>query len=219
MTLTLAQTPEVCTMEESKDNPYYGIFSLHQHDNINSGSCPAVNTSIALVKMAPTSTTSHRGPGRPPLSETAGPRIIDQQKSNSAMSSGLCPNARDLLPIDLEKKYERIQRLGASLAITQLCRQLNVLLITKIPIFEELCFKRIQNYVELYPNMNELSDKIIEMDRCNELITSLQLIETTSTSLHPKFQEFLFGLLNSLGVLIAHPFKAVISKFPILYFY
>lgn len=79
----------------------------------------------------------------------------------------------------------------------------------KIPVFEELCSKRIHNYVEQFPEMQGLYEKVIEMDRCEDLITSLQLVEIAATSLHPGLQELLFALLNPLGTLIAHPFKAV----------
>lgn len=61
--------------------------------------------------------------------------------------------------------------------------------------------------------VNPLNHDVANVDRGNELITHLQLIEVITPYLHTSIhQEKLFSLLPHLTVLLRHPLKAVCNS-------
>lgn len=191
--LTLKQTSYVSSSAQNIQCIYYGILSLSLQPSTytitgSDGSSLAINTS-----------NMPRGPGRPPLCETqagaVGNAITAENSSNSLNET--------------ESKYGRIQRLGSASAISKLCKHFGAQLMRKMPIFEELMFARINQYVTAFPDMDMLQDVKIDVIQCNNLTTSLQLIETAAPHMHKDFHTVLFQMLDRLGILIAHPLKAV----------
>lgn len=73
-----------------------------------------------------------------------------------------------------------------------------------------------EQVIELYTK-----DQIPDITKCNELITSLQLIETSSRHLDKELHKLCFDILPVLCVLLKHPLKAVseiiwsVNEFPI----
>uniref|UniRef100_A0A1A9V2J1 TATA-binding protein-associated factor 172 n=1 Tax=Glossina austeni TaxID=7395 RepID=A0A1A9V2J1_GLOAU len=191
--LTLKQTSYVSSSAQNVQCIYYGILSLSLQPSTytitgSDGSSLAINTS-----------NMPRGPGRPPLCETqagaVGNAIATENSSNPLNET--------------ESKYGRIQRLGSASAISKLCKHFGAQLMRKMPIFEELMFARINQYVTAFPDMDLLQDVKIDVIQCNNLTTSLQLIETAAPHMHKDFHAVLFQMLNRLGILIAHPLKAI----------
>lgn len=77
----------------------------------------------------------------------------------------------------------------------------------KVPVFSNLleAFKLSVND-EL---VNPLHPHVTDIDKCNELITHLQLIEVITPYLHTDNHEKIFSLLPHLTILLRHPQKAV----------
>lgn len=118
-------------------------------------------------------------------------------------------------------KQNRIQRLGAFCAISKICSSFKNETFSKIPIFEQIIFVKIEQFTTDFPNMDALSDAPLDLAQTNDLMTSLQLIEVVA----PHFLEFaddastiddslkrLFNLLPHFRILITHPLKAVSSE-------
>lgn len=175
---------------------YYGILSLQQSTN-QSTSLKGTAAAAATTKMTTAVTVAHRGPGRPPLHESASQAIIQ------AASCSCSNEDQEML------KYCRVQRLGATSAISKLYRLLGSKLLESIPVVEQLMFTRLKLYVEQCPNMTVLSDEIIDVVECNDLVTTLQLLETAGPFLHNSLHELLFQLLDALGITACHPLKSV----------
>lgn len=57
--------------------------------------------------------------------------------------------------------------------------------------------------------VNPVNQNVADVDKCNELITYLQLIEIVTPYLHNEHHEKLFTLLPHLTILLRHPLKAV----------
>lgn len=76
----------------------------------------------------------------------------------------------------------------------------------KVPVF--------LNLLESLKSVNDdlvdpLNQDVADVEKCNELITYLQLIEIISPCLHKEHHEKLFSLLPHLTILLRHPLKAV----------
>lgn len=141
-------------------------------------------------------TSTSRGPGRPPLSETLAVTGVSEITSKVVLT-------------ETELKKCRIQRLGATSAITKLCQHFGNVLLTKIPILEQLVFWKIEEFVTSFPDMEVLAGIILDVGQTNDLMTSLQLIEIAAPYFHGDLHEKLFRLLPAMGKLVGHPMKAV----------
>ncbi|XP_073832127.1 histone acetyltransferase 1 [Musca autumnalis] len=199
--VTLYQTPVLNSASECESCVYYGILSLSLQQNTSnvsaggktsnssSGGC---TTAISAVGAPSTS----RGPGRPPLSETI------------AAAAAEAASARNFAN-ELDLKRNRIQRIGSACAIVKLCQHFGNKLMQKLPIFEQLIFHKIQQFMTAFPKMELLRNIIIDVGQTNDLMTALQLLEVAAPHVHNDLHDKLFELLPALGSLIGHPLKAV----------
>jgi TATA-binding protein-associated factor len=145
-----------------------------------------------------------RGPGRPPLVD------LSTEDSNEASSSE-----------DPMRKQCRIQRLGATHAITSICSYFDKDLPQKIPILWQILFEQINKIDDAYvlsiaksngTVMNGGSSSctnFVDDNKTNDLITSLQTIEIAAPHLSVKLHDNLFEILPKLCVLLKHPLKAI----------
>ncbi len=77
----------------------------------------------------------------------------------------------------------------------------------KVPVFSNLL-----EALKLLVNddvVNPLHPNTADIDKSNELITHLQLIEVIAPHLHDEYHEKIFSLLPHLTILLRHPLKAV----------
>ncbi|XP_055378058.1 TATA-binding protein-associated factor 172 [Condylostylus longicornis] len=133
-----------------------------------------------------------RGPGRPPIN-------VDLSLS-------------DILGIDEPyKKLNRIQRIGAKFALTEMCEYFGETLFAKIPALSTIVFTTIDKILETSSSMDELRTNPLNINKeqTGELMTSLQVIEVISPYLHKNLHENIFKLLPKLGILLTHPLKAI----------
>lgn len=105
------------------------------------------------------------------------------------------------------KKFNRIQRIGASYGIKAMCLHFGADLPSKVPVIwnSMLSLKTRANddtIAHLYAGN-------IVADQANELITVLQLIETATPHIHVSLHASLFAMMPHLSSLLKHPLKAV----------
>ncbi|KAJ6635131.1 TATA-binding protein-associated factor [Pseudolycoriella hygida] len=131
--------------------------------------------------------TVARGPGRPPVADVSVDECVESE--------------------DPTKRQNRTQRIGATLAIKAICLHFGARLLEKVPVFSSLL-----DALKLLVNddlVNPLNLNSINIDKCNELITYLQLIEVVAPHIHNIHHEKLFSLLPQLTILLRHPMKAI----------
>ncbi|XP_055685531.1 TATA-binding protein-associated factor 172 [Lutzomyia longipalpis] len=131
-----------------------------------------------------------RGPGRPP-----------------AVSEVTLEEMREAE--DPQKKVNRIQRIGATFAIVEICRYFGVELKGKIPRIWELMTDFMRDKLTKDVSKMWLTVRLTE-ELMGELMTSLQVIEVAFPHLHATLQDELFDLLlPKMSLLIGHPLKAI----------
>lgn len=111
--------------------------------------------------------------------------------------------------ISQSKRQNRTQRIGATFALKAICLNFGARLMEKVPVFSNILetFKLIVNDDLVDPlQQNGIGG---DVDKCNELITHLQLIEVITPYLHVDDHEKIFSLLPHLTILLRHPLKAV----------
>lgn len=79
----------------------------------------------------------------------------------------------------------------------------------KLPIFEQLIFNKIQQFMTAFPKMELLKNLVIDVGQTNDVMTALQLLEVAAPHVHSDLHDRFFELLPALGSLIGHPLKAV----------
>ncbi|CAG9763742.1 unnamed protein product [Ceutorhynchus assimilis] len=131
------------------------------------------------------SNSTGRGPGRPPTNEV---------------------NAEDVLKDDEPQKLNRIQRRGATYALTSITRHFGAELPQKIPKLWDLIVGQLTRTVD--PNN---FSPVHDHQMAQQLVWDLQVLEVTASSVH---QDLLVELmdrvtLERLCVLLAHPYRAV----------
>ncbi|XP_037813785.1 TATA-binding protein-associated factor 172 [Lucilia sericata] len=195
--VSLKESPVLTSASDSNSCIYYGILtlSLQQHTPTSTNRSNSVNAGTNVASATPIPSTS-RGPGRPPLSESLAATAVSEITSKVSLT-------------EVEMKKCRIQRLGATGAITKLCQHFGSSLLEKIPILEQLMFHKIEQFVSAFPKMETLAEILIDVGQTNDLMTSLQLIEIAAPHFHSDLHEKLFQLLQPLGKFIGHPLKAV----------
>jgi len=109
---------------------------------------------------------------------------------------------------EAEAKQCRIQRLGAACAIEKLCKIFGEHIVEKVAVFQQLMFGKVEQFVKQAYDWR-LPSILPDLGVCNELITSLQLIETAAPHLHTALHPQMFALLQPLGFIVCHPLKAV----------
>ncbi|KAH8359116.1 hypothetical protein KR093_004461, partial [Drosophila rubida] len=181
---------------------YYGILTLtHQQLAQSSGAgCSSGSSHKRTGATTPSTTTAPRGPGRPPASETLA----------AAAAAAACIAVSSQQAKEAEARQCRTQRLGAACAIAKLCSAFGERIVDKVPIFQQLMFGKLQQFVsdsgiDWDAHMSTLPD----LTACNELISSLQLIETAAPHLHAALHAQLFSLLPQLGCIVRHPLKVL----------
>lgn len=131
-----------------------------------------------------------RGPGRPP-----------------AVSEVTLEELREAE--DPQKKINRVQRIGATFAIAEICRYFGVELKEKIPRIWELMTDFMRDKLTKESANLWLSVRLME-DQMGELMTALQVTEMAFPNLHSSLQDQLFDiLLPKMSLLIGHPLKAI----------
>lgn len=190
--LTLKQTPLPESAAVTNNCVFYGILTLNlQQNNIQIGGTGNRGVAVSVP----------RGPGRPPLNEM----LATAENGTNTVNA-------------VELKQNRIQRMGASCAISKICLGFKMNIFSKIPIFQQILFAKIEQFINNYPNMELLSDVPLDLAQTNDIITSLQLIEIAAphflhfgcdTSAKDEVLKRLFELLPHFRVLITHPLKAV----------
>uniref|UniRef100_T1PLY8 TATA-binding protein-associated factor 172 n=1 Tax=Musca domestica TaxID=7370 RepID=T1PLY8_MUSDO len=208
---TLYQTPVHNSAAECESCVYYGILtlSLQQNSSSTSAGGKVSNSSSSnnssggggtssITGGGGTASTS-RGPGRPPLSETI---------AAAAAAAADAVTTRHYVN-DLELKRNRIQRIGSACAIVKLCQHFGNKLMQKLPIFEQLIFNKIQQFMTAFPKMELLKNLVIDVGQTNDVMTALQLLEVAAPHVHSDLHDRFFELLPALGSLIGHPLKAV----------
>lgn len=109
------------------------------------------------------------------------------------------------------KRQNRTQRIGATFAIKAICVHFGASLMEKVPVFLNLL-----EALKLLVNddlVNPVNQNVGDVEKSNELITYLQLIEVIAPHLHSDHHAKLFSLLPHLIILLRHPLKAVSDLF------
>ncbi|KAH8311233.1 hypothetical protein KR044_005137, partial [Drosophila immigrans] len=176
---------------------YFGILTL-THQQLASGGSNAIGSSKRLGATTPSTTTAPRGPGRPPASEALA----------AAAAAAACIEISSQLAKEAEVRQCRTQRLGAACAIAKLCSTFGERIVDKVPIFQQLMFGKLQQFVASV-DADTLLSTLPDLTACNELISSLQLIETAAPHLHAALHPQLFALLPQLGCIVRHPLKVL----------
>ncbi|XP_059619603.1 TATA-binding protein-associated factor 172 [Phlebotomus argentipes] len=131
-----------------------------------------------------------RGPGRPP-----------------AVSEVTLEEMREAE--DPQKKINRVQRIGATFAIAEICRHFGVQLKEKTPRIWELMTDFMREKLTKESTPLWLTMRLLE-EQMSELMTALQITEVAFPNLHMSLQEQLFDLLlPKMSLLIGHPLKAI----------
>uniref|UniRef100_A0A1L8DH30 Putative chromatin remodeling complex wstf-iswi small subunit n=2 Tax=Nyssomyia neivai TaxID=330878 RepID=A0A1L8DH30_9DIPT len=131
-----------------------------------------------------------RGPGRPP-----------------AVSEVTLEELREAE--DPQKKINRVQRIGATFAIVEICGYFGDELKEKIPRMWELMTDFMRDKLTKDVAIEWLKVRPTE-EQMGELMTSLQVTEVAFPQLHSSLQDELFDLLlPKMSLLIGHPLKAI----------
>ncbi|XP_062121564.1 LOW QUALITY PROTEIN: TATA-binding protein-associated factor 172 [Drosophila sulfurigaster albostrigata] len=183
---------------DSNASEYYGILTLTLSLNPPSGHSNTTGSSKRAGATTPSTTTAPRGPGRPPASEALA----------VAAAAAACIEASTQQAKEAEARQCRTQRLGAACAIAKLCSTFGERMVDKVPIFQQLMFGKLQQFVASV-DADTLISTLPDLTACNELISSLQLIETAAPHLHAALHPQLFALLPQLGCIVRHPLKVL----------
>ncbi|XP_030373466.1 TATA-binding protein-associated factor 172 [Scaptodrosophila lebanonensis] len=195
--ITLANLTQKQTEAGSPNCVYYGILTLSLQQQANNSS----RTAVANVASCSTPTTpTPRGPGRPPSS--------DVLAAAAAAAVANMESAATLQSKEMEARLCRTQRQGAASAIGKLCVSFGRQIVEKVPIFQQLMFDKVTQFASNHTS-EQLASSLPDLALTNELMTSLQLIETAAPYLHTSWHTQLFALLPHLGGIVTHPLKAV----------
>ncbi|XP_016952601.1 TATA-binding protein-associated factor 172 [Drosophila biarmipes] len=193
-TQTLKQTP--LSPGVTNSCVYYGILTLALQQAV-----PVTNSRSggggSGGATTPTTTTPSRGPGRPPAGEILAAAAVVNHTEVKAQQAK-----------EAEAKQCRIQRLGAACAIEKLCKTFGEHIVDKVAVFQQLMFGKVEQFVKQSCDWR-LPSILPDLGVCNELISSLQLIETAAPHLHAALHPQMFALLQPLGFIVCHPLKAV----------
>ncbi|XP_066254641.1 TATA-binding protein-associated factor 172 [Euwallacea similis] len=154
-------------------------------DNYN-GILTLINQQLSAERASlRRSNSSGRGPGRPPINEVS---IEDV--------------ARDEEP----QKLNKIQRRGATFALTEITLYFSAELPQKIPKLWDLIVGQLVNAVDL----SHFAPVCGKDSEAEQLVWDLQVLEVTTLSVHEKLlPELMDKTLERLCVLLAHPYRAV----------
>ncbi|XP_017119000.1 TATA-binding protein-associated factor 172 [Drosophila elegans] len=174
---------------------YYGILTLALQQAVTTTSNRGGGGGGGGT--TPTTVTASRGPGRPPAGEALVPTAAASHVELKAQQAK-----------ETEAKQCRIQRLGAACAIEKLCRTFGEHIVDKVAVFQQLMFGKVEQFVKETYDW-QLGCILPDLGACNELVSSLQLIETAAPHLHAALHPQMFALLTPLGFIVCHPLKAI----------
>ncbi|XP_032595951.1 TATA-binding protein-associated factor 172 [Drosophila grimshawi] len=200
---TLLETRSTATVSGNDLCDYYGILTLKQqqqatrNNSSSSGNSCGANARAGGAATS-TLTPAPRGPGRPPASE-----ILAAAAAAAASVEISTQQAKEA-----EARQCRIQRLGSASAIAKLCSAFGERIVEKVPIFQQLMFGKLEQFVAK-TDAQALASTLPDLAACNELISSMQLIETAAPHLHASLHGELFALLPHLGFVVRHPLKVL----------
>ncbi|OXU18742.1 hypothetical protein TSAR_003060 [Trichomalopsis sarcophagae] len=127
--------------------------------------------------------SSSRGPGRPPATDIPLEELLACEEP--------------------EAKAAKIRRQGATVALTAIVNLLGDQLPTKLPKLWELALP------ECLRNYEIVNENQISVEKANNLVFSLQVLETVLPSLDRSLFPPIMECLNSMCLLLANPYKTV----------
>ncbi|KAL5274579.1 hypothetical protein ACFFRR_000969 [Megaselia abdita] len=138
---------------------------------------------------------------------------ILQSKPNSS-SNGVSSGSKAVmgeirLNENVSKEESIIHRIGATYTILEACNSFKGELFMKLPILRKIIHENIDNVLKEAGDIKNLQSINLESNLNNELITSLQLIEILTPSVHDSLHKEIFNLLPKLVILIGHPYKSI----------
>lgn len=134
------------------------------------------------------SNSTGRGPGRPPATDIPLDELFKEEDEN--------------------QKSNRVQRRGATLALTEITSFFREELPEKIPKLWELMVGQLLETID--PDNFDAKSWYDKDDESEKLVWALQVLEVTSSSLHPSLRpDLMEKSLRRLCVLLSHPYRAV----------
>uniref|UniRef100_A0A1B6DFE2 TATA-binding protein-associated factor 172 n=1 Tax=Clastoptera arizonana TaxID=38151 RepID=A0A1B6DFE2_9HEMI len=131
--------------------------------------------------------TGGRGPGRPPISDIPLEELFSTE--------------------DESQKSKKIQRRGATFALTAIVCHFGAELPTKLPVLWESIVVRLSVKFDVHsydPKAFVDNDSAAE-----DLVSCLQVIEVTSPAVHPELLPKIFSILQHLLLCLSYPYRAV----------
>ncbi|ENN71273.1 hypothetical protein HUJ04_007705 [Dendroctonus ponderosae] len=158
---------------------------LWRHENYN-GVLTLINQQKMAEKVAfKRSNSSGRGPGRPPMNETSVEEVPKDEEP---------------------QKLNRIQRRGATFALTAITRYFGAELPEKMPKLWDLIVGQLVNTV----NPGDFLAICGQDQVAQQLVWDLQVLEVTSSSVHQNIlPQLMENTLERLCLLLSHPYRAV----------
>lgn len=190
--------------DTDKKNPYHGILTL----------------TIQSKGADNNSTTTTRGPGRPPINDVPLDEIPETEDPVSQLLFFFhfeevkieANNLNHFFSTNFQcREQNRIQRIGAQFAVQAICIYFGKDLIEKVPIFWSLVkdtIKVTEDDIQSFYKTGDAKNPV-NFDQANELISCLQLIECTAVAIHSSLSDNLLELLPKLNLLLRHPLKSV----------
>lgn len=102
---------------------------------------------------------------------------------------------------------QKTQRSGATFVIESACKSFGASLREKLPTLWDLMFSMIMKIDEQY--IRQMFHQIIPKEETNNILISLQLLESATQHLHKDLHEEVFNCLPKICLLIQHPMKAI----------
>jgi TATA-binding protein-associated factor len=134
------------------------------------------------------SNSTGRGPGRPPATDIPLDELFKEE--------------------DEAQKINRVQRRGATLGLMEITSYFGRDLPEKIPKLWELMVGQLVEAID--PDVFDANSWYDKDDESEKLVWALQVLEVTSSSLHPSLRpDLMEKSLRRLCVLLSHPYRAV----------
>ena len=134
------------------------------------------------------SNSAGRGPGRPPTTDIPLDELFKEE--------------------DETQKAGRVQRRGATYALTEIVNYYGATLPQKLPKLWELMMGQLSNIID--PDNFRRDEYVGKDSDAESVVWALQVLEVTSPSVHPNLRPILMeSMLTRLCILLSHPYRAV----------
>lgn len=134
------------------------------------------------------SNSTGRGPGRPPATDIPLEELYKEE--------------------DETQKINKIQRRGATLALTEIVRYFKSELQEKLPKLWELMVGQLVQMVD--PENFDIQNLLEKDNAAEQIVWALQVLEVTSPSVHVSLRSSMMEItLNRICLLLSHPYRAV----------